>query len=487
MKKLLVLILAISLLLTACSGTGAASGESENSGSQENSTSENANESPVTLKWVSWEYSTTEQMEFVDEVLARYKEIKPNIEIEYEYIASDQYQTWLQTQLLGGTAPELFLVRHAWGQQYLNDGTVIDLTSYLKETENPYNPGVMWIDTFEDGIIAQVEDLTNNKYASIPLSSVICKFIYNKDMFEEVGVQEFPKTYEEFLEVCQKLQDAGYYPMVQGMKVSEGGGYHWFERLVSDQLVAELVPPMDMNGTGLIEVNEMARAIDKGEIDLTQSPWKDAFPIIKDMTKYWYPGYTTLQNTDAWDLFTVGEAAMTFTSIGTHIKSFYEDESRTFEFGIAEFPTIGKETTEYATGQTFEIGGAPQGCFCIPVTASKEQEEAAVDFLKFMSSKEIQQLMLDSIWGVISVKGVEPESELLQGVTFKNQISPLKLFETYFDKEFWDNSVMQGQLYLLDQLSLEDYMAGLQQDLVEAKDNYVSTMGWSDENNWGEQ
>ena len=178
---------------------------------------------------------------------------------------------------------------------------------------------------------------------------------------------------------------------------------------------------------------------------------------------------------------------MTFTSIGTHIKSFYEDESRTFEFGIAEFPTIGKETTEYATGQTFEIGGAPQGCFCIPVTASKEQEEAAVDFLKFMSSKEIQQLMLDSIWGVISVKGVEPESELLQGVTFKNQISPLKLFETYFDKEFWDNSVMQGQLYLLDQLSLEDYMAGLQQDLVEAKDNYVSTMGWSDENNWGEQ
>lgn len=30
-------------------------------------------------------------------------------------------------------------------------------------------------------------------------------------------------------------------------------------------------------------------------------------------------------------------------------------------------------------------------------------------------------------------------------------------------------------------------MAGLQQDLVKAKDAYVAKMGWSDENNWGDQ
>lgn len=482
MKKFLAVLLALCTLLSvlsACSGGAPASGPGA-SGSA-------GGDSSVHLRWVSWDYSTTEQLAFVDEVIARYQEIHPNVTIEYEYISNDQYQTWLQTQLLGGTAPELFLVRHAWGQQYLSDGTVVDLTSYLTETENEYNPGSMWIDTFQNGIISQVEDLTNHKYASIPLGSVICKFVYNKDMFAQAGIPEFPKTYEEFLDACRKLQDAGFQPIAQGMKVSEGGGYHWFERLVSDQLVADLVPPMDTNGTGLIEVNEMARAIDKGEIDLTQSPWKDAFPIIKDLTQYWYPGYTALTTADAWDLFTVGEAAMTFINISSLVKSFHEDPERTFEIGIAEFPAIGKETTEYATGQTFEIGGAPQACYCIPTTADEAQQAAAIDFLKFMSSKEMQQLMLDSLWNVISVKDVEPTNEVLKGITFKNEISPLKLFETYFDKEFWDNSVMQGQLYLLDQLSLEDYMAGLQQDLVKAKDAYVAKMGWSDENNWGDQ
>lgn len=442
---------------------------------------------PVTLKWVSWDYQTTEQMAFVEEALARYKKVQPNVTINYEYIPMDQYQTWLQTQLLGQTAPELFYVRYAWGQQYLYDETVVDLTSYLTETENQYNPGKPWIETFQDGIIAQVQDLTNGKYASVPLGSVICKIFYNKDLFAQAGVETFPQTYEAFIEACEKLKAAGIIPMVVGMKVSEGGGFHWFERLVSDQLIAELVPPMDINGTGLIEVNEMARAIDKGMIDLTQSPWKDAFPIIKDLAqKYWYPGYTSLVNSDAWDLFTVGQAAMTFGVVNTSVKTFYEDPARTFDFGIAEFPTIGKETTEFATGQTFEIGGAPQSCYCIPTTATEAQQAAAVDFLKFMSSPEMQQLNLDSIWGVISVKDVVPENEVLKGVTFKNDISPLKLFETYFDKEFWDNSVMQGQLYLLDQLSLEDYMASLQDDLVSAKDAFVQSQGWSDENNWGE-
>ena len=124
MKKFLAVLLALCTLLSvlsACSGGAPASGPGA-SGSA-------GGDSSVHLRWVSWDYSTTEQLAFVDEVIARYQEIHPNVTIEYEYISNDQYQTWLQTQLLGGTAPELFLVRHAWGQQYLSDGTVVDEVS----------------------------------------------------------------------------------------------------------------------------------------------------------------------------------------------------------------------------------------------------------------------------------------------------------------------------------------------------------------------
>ncbi len=94
---------------------------------------------PVTLKWATWEYNNTEGQEYLKKSLDLYKKYQPNITVEYEYIDNDQYQTWLQTQLMGGTAPDLFLVRHAWGQQYLRDGSVIDLTDYLMNETNPYN------------------------------------------------------------------------------------------------------------------------------------------------------------------------------------------------------------------------------------------------------------------------------------------------------------------------------------------------------------
>ncbi len=47
------------------------------------------------------------------------------------------------------------------------------------------------------------------------------------------------------------------------------------------------------------------------------------------------------------------------------------------------------------------------------------------------------------------------------------------MYETYFDKQFFDDSVMYGQLYLQDKLELDEYTKILQEDLVKAKENYV--------------
>ncbi len=67
------------------------------------------------------------------------------------------------------------------------------------------------------------------------------------------------QPFAELLKTCETLQGAGITPMVVGMKVSEGGGYHWFERMMMDPLATQFIEELDINKTGLIEVNEIAR------------------------------------------------------------------------------------------------------------------------------------------------------------------------------------------------------------------------------------
>lgn len=496
-KKLLTFTLA-AFTLTALSGCGKenrSSSETANTATEVSSdtTSEKSSDGnwhpdkPVTLKWATWEYNNTEGQEYLKKSLDLYKKYQPNITVEYEYIDNDQYQTWLQTQLMGGTAPDLFLVRHAWGQQYLRDGSVIDLTDYLMNETNPYNENQNWMDTLQESVMAQVMDPTNGRYASVPTNGVLCKLFYNKNLMEKAGVDKMPSTFAELLKSCETLQGAGITPMVVGMKVSEGGGYHWFERMMMDPLATQFIEELDINKTGLIEVNEIARGVDNGVIDVTKEPWKDIYPMIKELSQYWYPGFTAMDNNEALEQFMRGEVAMTF-SVGSNAKIMSSNPDLSFEIGITEFPTLTTESHPQSSGIAYEIGGAPQGNICIPTTTKGDQLLAAVDFLKFKTGLEDSSLYVNELWGVTPVKNVQISNEnpLLQALQFKNDVSPLKLYETYFDKQFFDDSVMYGQLYLQDKLELDEYTKILQEDLVKAKENYVKKEGWSDENNWGE-
>ena len=40
--------------------------------------------------------------------------------------------------------------------------------------------------------------------------------VYNKDIFEEAGIEEFPQTTEELIEACEKITEAGYRPFTTG-------------------------------------------------------------------------------------------------------------------------------------------------------------------------------------------------------------------------------------------------------------------------------
>ena len=49
----------------------------------------------------------------------------------------------------------------------------------------------------------------------VPFNSSTCLMYANMDILNEVGIEEVPKTYEEFEGMAQKILDAGYIPLLQ--------------------------------------------------------------------------------------------------------------------------------------------------------------------------------------------------------------------------------------------------------------------------------
>lgn len=75
--------------------------------------------------------------------------------------------------------------------------------------ESPYT-GKEWKDQVNFG--AQVRDMAKGEWTSISLQSVQVLWFYNAKIFEEVGVTA-PKTWDELIDVCEKIQAAGYQPL----------------------------------------------------------------------------------------------------------------------------------------------------------------------------------------------------------------------------------------------------------------------------------
>ena len=171
------------LALTACSG-------SEDGADADGKT---------TLTFLSW--TGEEQME---QVIDAFEEAHPEIAVETSYSPPvAEYIQALQTRVLSGTAPDVFLIA-AENKTNLIDGEhVVDISGEdFVENVAPFN-----LETYgRDGA-----------YYGLSLSSWAAGYLYNKELLAEVGYDAVPETWDEFLEMCAKLQDAGITPFLESV------------------------------------------------------------------------------------------------------------------------------------------------------------------------------------------------------------------------------------------------------------------------------
>ncbi len=469
-----------ALLLTALAGATVLSGCSKGgSGSGGDGDTVKLN---ITLMTES-QNDTTEK-EAWESIAKSYMDSNPNVKINMDiqnFGGVEQHRTWVTTQLIGDTAPDVFMTRRIWDHEDLGKGQLIDLTPYFAE-KSPYLNDRSLEETISDTVLAQLIS-ANQKYASVPTYVDVVRVLYNEDLFKKAGIAQVPQTWNEFMDAQAKLQAAGVTPFAFPNSKPGDFNYSWTSRILTEELIANTYPELDVSGNGFIEVNEYVRGVDQGLIDIEKSPYRDMFGFIKDWSQYWPKGYNGLDLNSSNDLFLRGEAAMIMRT-SAQSKVLFESSARQFEMSSFPLPYLTADNNPSANGKLMEIGGVPAGNLAIPANIPEEKLAAAVDFLRFTVSPEIQGLMAEKLYRAPVTDNAElPEK--LAGFKFTGEQMKLNIYGGEVDKNVTENNQKLGQLFLEGKITLDVYLRDLKKVMVEGANRMMAENNWNKDNNYG--
>lgn len=185
-----------AVLVAACtSATPTAETSQEASGGEAPQEEAPAKET-VTLRLTFW--GDLEDMPTWNDGIKQWTDLHPESQIQWENTPWGEYWTKLQTEMAGGTSPDVVGMVSMYSQQYIRQKTLLEMDPYFTAQQDTnmddFWPLIMNAYKWEGKTFALPYDL-----------STMC-MMYNKKLFDEAGV-EYPVewTWDEFLAATQKL------------------------------------------------------------------------------------------------------------------------------------------------------------------------------------------------------------------------------------------------------------------------------------------
>ena len=291
----------------------------------------------------SWRTDDAEQ---VGALLAKYEELT-GVKIVFEPTTSTQYNATLRLQLDNGTGPDLFYSRsYSTGAELSEAGFNVVCNDI---------PGVK--ENFTESALSAFTDSQGNVFA-VPFAAVSHFVYYNKAIFEEQGI-EVPTTFEEFLDVCQKLKDAGIQPLSNGIAAN------WD---ILECVLLGMVP-------NYITAEERP-AYESGEKKMNDETWVEIYTDFAKLVPYLPDGFEAIDNDNANVMFGLGQSAMLIDgswSYGTLSGDDYD-----VDVGFFSIPAPEGKAAGFSLHPDFGIAG----------NAASEHPEEVAAFLEWLASPE---------------------------------------------------------------------------------------------------
>ena len=354
-----------ALILSGCAPAAQDSADTgTDSGSGGDTSSETVEE--VTLSVWSWR---TEDVEKYNRIFDVYEEANPGVTVEFEAFLNTEYNQILATGLEGSDGPDLAMVRAYGGVQALIEAGQLLAVDDLVDTSD-----------VEQSLLAAATGINDGQLYGVPFATQVLQVFYNKGIFDEVGVTE-PTTWDEFLEVNQAIEDAGYTPMALGAKDA------WMLPIFH-----EIVGAARFGGP------EFREELLAGTKDFTDPDYVASIEIVNQMTDFMVDDVVGIPYADSQVQFISGTAAQ-FPGGSFELGNF-QTQAPDMDLGVYLVPPPPGSVSDKPLA-----AGWADGSFSI--NANTPNQDAAVDLLNWMASPEFGQLFADEIKQFSAIKGVE--------------------------------------------------------------------------------
>jgi raffinose/stachyose/melibiose transport system substrate-binding protein len=289
----------------------------------------------------------------LNELSKEYAATVEGFELDYEFVSIENLDQKVTTLMASDDLPEICIYESGVRlKKVIESGQILDLDKTLTEL------GIR--DSVDEGAASLLINLVDGKgLYDLPLGLNMEGFWYNKALFEKAGVA-VPTTWTEFMDVCQKLKDAGIVPIAQG------GKDKWpMTRVLNAYLVRH------------VGMDAVKNAMD-GVTKWTDPAYVEAAQMFQDMaTKgYFVEGMTTIDPGTATSMLTSGQAAMQYN--GTWItQSLSLDTNEAGPEGIGYF-NVPLENDK-STLQDYSMN-----CGNIMMFSAKKYDAAVGDWMKYV-------------------------------------------------------------------------------------------------------
>lgn len=328
---------------------------------------------------------------------------------------------------------------------------IIQMQSYSRVTEyasKGYLTDVTDIDALRSVLPSSMASVTyNGRQYGVPMDYAGIGIIYNKDIFEKLGIQP-PETYTQLQEVCNTLKQNGIVPFSALLKENWSAGH--FITMIHTALLANNAPGTDADSlttyyNQFIADMNAGKISYGGEIDTSR-----LFEILDFYHDNMNPTAAEMDGADQQRSFANGESAMMVQGLWSYVDA--KKLNPKLNAGFIPFPV-------YDDAEKNKLYADVDSTFVISSQVDENQKKDAITFLNWLAGPEGKALWVSEYKlthsfndGNFESLG-EPFNDLMTSVADKGAYP--WLFSRYPSVAFEDACKNGSQQYMLKSLNAE--------------------------------
>ncbi len=400
--KMVSMMLIVSVFLVGCSTGG--NDPKPSAGTNEGNTeklSTAPSSSPkadrVTVEF--WHaFGEGEEQVFLNEVLPKFNEKHPEIEIKATRMPTENLEQQVITAVVGKVAPDVMRMDNTWIAKFANEGALQPVDGF---------PG------FADVKAASFDapmstNYFDGQYYGVPLDTNTKIAIYNKELLNEAGAAEPPQTIDELVELARSMKKNNKFGITIG-GVDAWNMLPWFWTLGG-----KLTDDEFKQANGYINSPESVKALE------TIIAWNDegllAPPILAGQPGTW-EGLRGEEGVEATYMM-INDGPWFFGILGDAVKD----------------TMIPAKMPNGPDGKSHSVIGGQN----LVMFKGAKQPDAAWTFSQFMLTEEIQLLMALKTGAIPANKAAAQSSELDSVYYLKHYVSEMETALARTPSAQWD-------------------------------------------------